>query len=234
MLRVGFALSGVALLASSADAALERYRLRKGLILSEPGFSDPIPGCDYGSITECGGRAIVETGAPDPVLRDFHFVTDASKTFFVGLSGYLFLSFDTREGSARPATGQGSTAPGSTLRWGSVSGWSITGSVWCKSAPSVICSLVSYSYQTTVDPPLDSTFYDLGTWTYHGTGFTGTPFVKQFFTTSSGNALEHYSGFRLANPGASALPALGIASAASLIAAAAGFALSRSRAPGSD
>jgi hypothetical protein len=29
-----------------------------------------------------------------------------------------------------------------------------------------------------VDPRFNSEFYDLGTWTFHGTGFTAFPFIN--------------------------------------------------------
>ena len=82
----------------------------------------------------------------------------------------------------------------------------------------------------TTDPPSTSDFYDLGTWSFHGTGFSSVPFVSVAYTTSFGNHSLAYRGALLSDATIPALPALGVAALGALLAGGAASALRR-RAP---
>lgn len=226
----GFAVALVLLPDLAADAELARYRLRRSSLDNYSDFSDLIPGCP-GTVDACTGVALVDAGPPAPVLRDFRFVSDTTTTIPIPtLSGGIFFSIHRSEGAQQPTTGQGSTAAGETLRWGVVSGWSVSGSIWCRSYLAVICTLAGFQQLGTVDPPLDSEFYDLGTWSFHGTGFTGTAFVWAFHADDMGNSMQLYAGRRSSGPVIPALPGIGLVCLGGALAAGAVAALRRQRA----
>jgi len=85
--------------------------------------------------------------------------------------------------------------------------------VYCHSSPTYICTYTGVPDLMTMDPMLPSPFYDLGTWTFHGTGFTSVPFVQRVAAPTSlsmGNAQYWLKG-RLSGGFVPALPLLGVA-----------------------
>ncbi len=208
---------------SSADAALKRYRLYTVNITEAP-QQNPNPN---NTLPAGPGlpddAAIVDTNGPDPILRKLQFRSDNTTTVLVpSLTTTIFLSNLFWEGPDAPGlrrrqgvpvlsfTGTGSTANGSTLRWGTVTGWSITGQLWCNSNPAIICSLAMGMDEQTVDPRFNSEFYDLGTWSFHGTGFTSIPWVHSYFTSSFGNNQRWLRGGIAETASVPALPLVGI------------------------
>jgi hypothetical protein len=222
------ALLGAWLCASAAEAALERDRLRRTEFESNDGFVIRRPNCLGWTITACSGTALVDATAPNPVLREFRFLADRTTTVVFGFNS-IFVSSLRREFSRAPATGSGATSATSTLRWGTVTGWTVTGSEWCRSSFPVVCTLAGFPQRETVDPQNHSSFYDLGTWSFHGTGFTSQPFIYLDHADGVGNSSYRYSGTRGPQVLVPALSLLGAAGAALALAGAA--AVLRSRQP---
>jgi hypothetical protein len=148
------------------------------------------------------------------VLKKLKLVFQSAGTVNApGLAGFIFLSRATVEGPRKGLsfTGVGSTA--TSIAWGLVTGWTVTGGFWCHSSPTFICTYASGSELATVDPIFTSPLFDLGTWTFHGTGFTSRPFVwfvPPPANMSTGNASYHLRG-RLAAGLVPALPVVGVA-----------------------
>lgn len=238
LLHSAFVAAALALLPCLAShAALEKYRLRRSQIEQLPEYPGPpefVPGCRNAEtfsqqlVIACRGQATLDVDASAPSLRHFAFLADWTGTVRVFTDILLFLSTRERT-SARDAPATGGTAAGQTLRWGVVSGWSISGAHWCHSIGSAICTVAMRMDQATTEPPLDSPFYDLGTWTFHGTGFTATPFVQLYFTGTSGNGMLLYSGFRVLDGTVPALPLAGRIGLGAALAAGAAAALRRAR-----
>jgi hypothetical protein len=158
--------------------------------------------------------ATIDTGGGSPVLKRLKLVLAQSTTTNVpALAGFIFRQQLVTEGPRKGLnfTGAGSTA--STIAWGLVTGWTVTGGIWCHSSPSYICSYAAFSDLATIDPSLRSPLYDLGTWTFHGTGFTASPFIYFQGTPAmmtAGNAQYQLKG-RISAGLIPALPVLGVA-----------------------
>ena len=54
--------------------------------------------------------------------------------------------------------------------WGLVSGWSITGSVFCESSSASFCINAGLPHGQTTPPGLASYTYNLGTWAFDAVG----------------------------------------------------------------
>jgi hypothetical protein len=183
----------------------------------------PNPNIALPAVTENFSRALVDSAAgPSPVLRRLVRATNSTITTIVpGLVRDIFTSNNFREGPSVlqqiyrqpvPAfTGTGNSSAASTIRWGTVTGWSITGSFWCNSDPAVICTLAMGTDEGTVDPRFNSASYDLGTWSFHDTGFTSVPFIGSAFTSDPGNQTYWIRGFAKRVGTVPALPLLGVA-----------------------
>jgi hypothetical protein len=149
-----------------------------------------------------------------PVLRKLILSNDYQQTSCCyGFDRYLFLSRHVEEGPRKGLdfTGDGNTS--TTIAWGLVTGWTITGGTWCNSDWPYLCTFAVGGVLTTIDPPLHSPFYDLGTWVFHGTGFTSVPFVHQKSPATNmtvGNWQYPLRG-RLAAGLVPAVPVLGVA-----------------------
>ena len=94
-----------------------------------------------------------------------------------------------------------------------MTGWATSGvGNFCNSNPAVICLLAARIDDTTVENRLNSPFYDLGTWVFHGTGFTGARgVVQQYFTNTFGNNTTQYRAARINDATVPALPIVGVA-----------------------
>ena len=230
-MRLGTAILGslalVGLLASDADAALKKYRLQRitGVNTSDvTPAPDAIPRGNSPLGEESEAVALVEDNGNSPLLRKLIDATDRSVTVLVpALVTNIFVSNNLRQGpgagnkgprpndpNAFPVfTGTGSTA--ATIRWGVVTGWTGSGSFWCNSNPAVVCSLAMGMDEATVDPRINSSFYDLGTWTFHGTGFRATAYINSYNTNNFGNVTHLQKGFLKRDGTVPALPILGVA-----------------------
>jgi hypothetical protein len=157
---------------------------------------------------------IDDTNNGAPVLRKLLLLQENETTSYVpGLSGFIFLSMLSEQGPKKGLTFTGTGDTSTTIAWGLVTGWTITGGFWCHSFPSYICSYARGSDLATVEPQFQSPLYDLGTWTFHGTGFTSVPYINQVAGPASmsvGNAQYHIKG-RLSAGLVPALPVLGVA-----------------------
>ena len=68
------------------------------------------------------------------------------------------------------AHGPSGSASGETAEWGVVSGWTVTGADFCISSPVSICNDAGFSHGQTAASILNSSTYDLGTWTFDSAG----------------------------------------------------------------
>ncbi len=223
-MRIGSFLCTLAvagLLAADAGAALKKYRLQRQTGVNT---SDVTPSpdtvargnSDFGKESEA--VALVEDSGSNAILRRLVDATDRSVTVLVpSLATNIFVSNNLRQGPGTGVfnggpvpsfTGTGSTA--STIRWGTVTGWTQSGSFWCNSNPGVICSLAMGMDEDTVDPRANSEFYDLGTWFFHGTGFTSIPYINSYNTNNFGNTTHLQKGFLKRDGTVPALPVLGV------------------------
>jgi hypothetical protein len=214
--RLAVVALAVVLAAGGASAALKKYQIRTTNISAS--LSDSPPNVRITQLPGPPGIAVIDDTTPgSPVLRRFTEVEDGTNTYPLGLHGYvLFLSTNRTEGPTGEFTGTGSTD--ATIVWGVVSGWTVTGTYWCNASTAFFCGAVDFAHRESVDPWIHSPFYDLGTWTFHGTGFTATPFVFWTFEYE-GNYQHVYRGLRVLNGSVPAVPAVGIAAVgASLLA----------------
>jgi hypothetical protein len=147
------------------------------------------------------------------VLKRLILVVELEDTIHVpGLSGFIFLSRHYEEGPRKALSFTGTGGTSTTIAWGLVTGWATTGGTWCHSNPTFICTYAAGKDLATVEPPLYSPFFDLGTWTFHGTGFTSVPYVYLVDPSaqmSTGNAQYQLRG-RLAAGVVSAVPVRGV------------------------
>lgn len=223
-----------------ASAALKKFTLAVRTQVSDPDVS-PNPDSGVPRIYVENSVALIDAGGgPNPVLRRFVRAVDQTTTVDVpSLSIAIFVSSNFRDGPdvldqihGNPVaafTGTGNTAAGTTIRWGVVTGWTHTGSNWCNSNPAVVCSLAMLMDEATAEPRFNSEFYDLGTWNFHGTGFTAFPFINSYSTNSFGNTALWVRGFRTRDGTVPALPLLGIATLGASLVAGGVAALSRKR-----
>lgn len=207
--------------ASQVQAALTKYDLTIRTIVNSGTGALPNPNVANTRVNLESSVALVDTaGGPNPVLRKFVRATDSTVTTITpSLIVGVFTSNNFREGPGVGAqihggvvpsfTGTGSTSGGSTIRWGAVTGWTVTGSFWCNSSPAVICTLAMGMDEATTDPRFNSDFYDLGTWTFHGTGFFAHPFENAYNPTNFGNSQIWVRGRASQDGTVPALPLLG-------------------------
>lgn len=194
------------LAANPASAALQKYRIHSTNIAGVPDVT-PNPNLtpDVGG---AGSVALVDGTGASPVLRKLLRTTNETNTALIpGLAINIFTSTNWREGPGATAllhgnpapsfTGTGTAAPGNTVRWGTVTGWTLTGQFWCNSNPALICALLGAMDEVTTEPLFNGPLFDLGTWSFHGTGFTATPYVTTYATTSFGNLQNYFRGERM-------------------------------------
>jgi hypothetical protein len=211
----------LALAANPADAALQKYRLRTGGFVQAPDLAPNPDGIPTPAIP--GAVALIGASGANPVLVKLLDIGDDTVTVIIpGLAVGLFRSAKGRQGPGGPGalhgnpnafTGTGSPASGSTIRWGVVTGWTNSGSAWCNSEPAIICSLAMFVDEATTDTRTNSASYDLGTWSFHGTGFTSVPFVNSYNTNNPGNVVKFYQGAALRD---GTVPAISIVGSALL------------------
>jgi hypothetical protein len=168
-------------------------------------------------------------------------VTDISGNQLVGTFGpgafFFGVGFNTRsttipnvsQTSGIGTHGPSSTAPGASVEWGVLSGFTVTGFSYCISSPVAICNENVTPHGMTAISVLNSPTYDLGTWWFDATGdMEASPFI---YVIANGGLTNGQSLLRGAFQGASlpAVPLVGFgALACSLVVIGAG-ALRRSR-----
>ena len=221
-------LASVTLLAGSADAAIKKYRVRGPNINNTPtGSPNPNFTPSTGPVqakTHPGQVSLIDDSNPtNPVLKKYlNDVVRSTTTITLdseaGTAAFFATSFTAgaggdgiHQGTPAPFTGTGSTASGSSIAWGVVTGWTVSGNEWCNANPPVICSLASRINEETQKAPLPSSFYDLGTWFFHDTGYTTIPYVRQYFTNTFGNNMNGQVGFQVNDSTVPTLPVVGLA-----------------------
>ncbi|MCA9510778.1 MAG: hypothetical protein KC560_08755 [Myxococcales bacterium] len=113
------------------------------------------------TLTEFGMRRFVNTnianGAIDGVF---------------GPGSYVFVTSDSTSKPTEGTTHAGSTAPGGSIDWGVLSGWTRSGVAFCISSPLTICNVSTQVPHgiTTSAPNANSPTYDLGTWAFDAEG----------------------------------------------------------------
>lgn len=232
----------IAALAPGSEAALQKYRLQ---LLVNVNSGNVVPNPDNGRYSsepgiESQDVALIENAGAGPsstILRRFLHSNDIHGTVHVpSLALDIFVSNNFREGPGSgvfhggpvpPFTGTGSTA--STIRWGVVTGWTVSGWFWCNSNPSLVCNLAMGEDEATVSSRFNSDFYDLGTWTFHGTGFTATPYVNSYNSNDPGNVVYLHKGFAKHDGSVPALPVVGLVLLGGSLVAGAAAALHRRR-----
>jgi hypothetical protein len=205
----------LSLFAQAADAALDRYRVRN---FSLADFATKTPKTTIETHSEPGDGATndstVVVDRSGPTLRKLLVIQQGASTFNVSFfNGFIWFSTNWRDGPKGSFTATSSTLSTATnvgtVVWPILTGWTITGATFCHADPAFICSLAVGENLGSVDPDLRSTFYDIGPWTFHGTGFTSNPFV--FFTsTTQGNSQILLKGALDPNATVPALPLLGV------------------------
>jgi hypothetical protein len=128
------------------------------------------------------------------------------------------------------AHGPSSSAPGASVEWGIISGWEITGFLYCVASPVSICDQNGFAHGSTIPQQLPSTTYDLGTWNFDSEGDyeSASWYVRR---TSNGGLSNQQSRLRGAFHGAGlpALPLIGFAALALGLATVGGRTLRSSR-----
>ncbi len=204
---------------SPVGAVLRHYRIEWTAIAefntANPQLNNYEPGNRGPAETRSRGL-IDDHGDGSPVLKTLRLVQEVETSFpvsIVSYSGFIFLSMLSEQGPKKGLTFTGTGSAASSIAWGLVTGWTVTGGFYCHSSPTYICTYTGVPDLMTMDPMLPSPFYDLGTWTFHGTGFTSVPFVQRVAAPTSlsmGNAQYWLKG-RLSGGFVPALPLLGVA-----------------------
>jgi hypothetical protein len=208
-------LTSSVLISSPASAILKHYNVQNTQILqlstTNPELNKYPPAKDGSTAFSVG--IVDDPSNGSPVLKRLLLVVEHETTTFVGvLSGFIFLSTHVEEGPRKALSFTGAGATDATIAWGVVTGWTVTGGFWCHSSPSNICATFAQKNLATTEPPLYSPHYDLGTWTFHGTGFTSVPFVSvnaSLCPPNCGNLQYHLRG-RLSAGLVPAVPIIGV------------------------
>ncbi|MCH2171964.1 hypothetical protein MK489_14355 [Myxococcota bacterium] len=200
---------------SPADAALKKYEQRRSNVLQ---FLTTSPRAEYRSVPSRGKAIIDDDGTGSPVLkkmlegtgRAYGVAPQSSTTLVPSLSaGFIFVKLTYVRGPAGGTVGSGSTS--SEIDWATTSGWTVTGGDWCNANPPYICDLARREYQETVSGVLNSLNFDIGTWIFHGTGYTSdTGFILLTSPTSLGNMVQWTRGSLSQDGTVPALPLLGV------------------------
>jgi hypothetical protein len=232
------------LLASSAQAAVKFYdssiangeptdSFAKFTVLCPPvqTFLDNLEGYHH----------LSDDGLGTVTLEEFVLSTDS--TFdsgpndfvpFFGPGAFFFLQQNKSTTIAAPASsntsgvgahGPSGTAPGESVEWGIVSGFEVTGFTFCISSPVDACNENNFSHGSTIPAAVNSTTYDLGTWSFDAVGdLNASPYIE---VTSTGGQTNNTVVIQGTFHGANlpALPLVGFGALAVALAAIGGRAL---------
>ncbi len=202
----------LAFLTPAAAAALKKYHVRHRLQLN---YSDTSPRVEFRSAVGPGVALIDDDGSGNPVLKKLLLIDGGNgRTVQVPCLGCKFwFKHTTREGPSPGQQGAGGIA--STIDWGTLSDWTLTGGTYCRAVPTYLCGYASALNLGTVDSEVYSDEYDLGTWTFHGTGFTGNGYIYRTAVEGGlGNLLWFLRGAKVKDGTVPALPLLGVGAVA--------------------
>jgi hypothetical protein len=209
-------LASVLLVPSASQAALKAYK-SGGL----PDFDDVVGNFEESPIFGTSNFGILRTsnlspsvqptpGAPDflqVVLEDldggivtivnYETGSDANSTTnltgFAGPGGFIFIRSSARGTQVPGQTGAGSTT--SSIDWGVLTGWSATGGSFCNSSPPFVCTFAAFQEDMTIPAVVNSSTYDIGTWTFDSTGdFDATRYVTATHNPATTNILSFLDG----------------------------------------
>jgi hypothetical protein len=170
----------------------------------------------------CAGTGITDL-TPDiltPVFGPGAFI------FIDNSSTRSMINPQTSNTSGVGAHGPSGTAPGESAEWGIVTGFVVTGALFCVSSPTGICNENGFSHGATIPPTLASDTYDLGTWNFDSVGdLEAESYI--IVRTSNGGLSNNHELHQGAFQGASlpALPLVGFGALALSLAAIGGRAL---------
>ncbi|MEE3332361.1 MAG: hypothetical protein VX246_15950 [Myxococcota bacterium] len=158
-------------------------------------------------LTDGGGGTVSMTGfnLTDVVYTNIQ-PPDLNAVF--GPGSFVFVTASASNGNkSLPAAGSGSTAPGGSIAWGVISGFTNTGLSFCISSPQTICTGGAMIPHGITGPlgPINSPTYDLGTWSFDAEGdLTASQYINR---TNNGGTSNGQRLIRGAYVGA-AVPAL--------------------------
>jgi len=199
----------VIFIAPEASAALKKYVVRTRALIM---FAETSPTVEFISSASTPGIGLIDESGANPILRKLVQIArgPGRTTLVPGLTnGFIWFHGFTEQGPGPDKSGVGGTD--SSIDWGNLSGWTITGGTYCHSNPSYICGLAAAVDMETVATDFLSDNYDIGTWTFHGTGFTMTlPYVTRTGKTDLGNSMFFLFGAAHQDGTVPTLPLLGI------------------------
>jgi hypothetical protein len=212
-------------LAGSAQAAVKFYDSNPNngtpgdRLLNTPGLCPPMrstPDVVFGfmQLADDGLGTVTMMQHSQQVL-EFTDLGAEVLTQVLGPGAFIFIDNKATTSIVLPATsntsgigahGPSGTAPGESAEWGVVSGFVITGRLFCLSSPTTICTNAGLTHGATTPRELASDTYDLGTWTFDAVGdYEQT--VAYIQVTSSGGTVNSLALLRGTFVGAN-LPAL--------------------------
>ncbi|MEZ4215783.1 MAG: hypothetical protein R3E88_04845 [Myxococcota bacterium] len=166
-----------------------------------------------------GDYKIDDNGGGTVTLNDFNLRRIVNTNFgpvalvpIFGPGSYVFTTSDSTRHVTLGTTHTGSTAPGGSVDWGILAGWTVSGQAFCISSPQTICTQGTQvpHGQTQPSPDVNSPTYDLGTWAFDAEGDfqAASPYINQ---TNNGGTSNRQFLLRGAfvGGGVPALPLLG-------------------------
>ena len=134
-------------------------------------------------------------------------------TGFAGPGSFIFTrNANTFEPAATNFAGgvSGDTsASGSGIDWGLLTGWTATGGFFCNSSPPFVCTFAGRAEDMTIPSFIPSSTYDIGTWSFDASGdFLATPYINQTNNGGVGNSQYILRG-KLFGASLPALPLVG-------------------------
>ena len=119
--------------------------------------------------------------------------TTTNITGFSGPGGFIFIRSLVRTTFVQGQTGSGSVT--SAIDWGILTGWTATGGQFCNSSPPFVCTFAQFSEDMTAPGLVRSSTYDIGTWTFDGSGnFTSDGYISGTFDSGLSNTIVFLSG----------------------------------------
>ena len=203
----------VALIAPGASAALKKYKVNRRTLIQ---YAQTSPKVELlsGNVEPFLGVGVIDESGASPVLQKLIMVVGGGgRTTLVPqlTNGFIFFNGFSEEGPSSGQVGIGTgTGDGQSINWGNLTGWTISGGTFCHSMPSYICDYAVAENLGTVETAFLSNNYDVGTWTFHGTGFLHDGYINRTGSTDFGNHMYFIRGGENNDGTVPALPLLGI------------------------
>jgi hypothetical protein len=150
-------------------------------------------------LTDDGGGTVTMTD----MLVYQPAVIDIDTTLVYGPDSFIFIDSTTSSSPTLGQTGTGSTT--TSVDWGIITGWAVSGGSFCISSPISTCNDNGFMHGLTLTPIQPSSTYDMGTWTFDAAGdYEASTYIQR---TSMGGQANTQWDLRGAYVG-SGLPAL--------------------------